>query len=189
MSRKTCSSACGAGAVVDELTGAQPDDALAVDLGEVEEVEVDDRRDAQLAVDALEVAHDDVAGRRVEAGHGLVGEQDRRAPGPARARCPRAAAGRPRGRRRGRRPSRRCRRAPGPASPSSTSLGPVPAQQRAHRARAVQPTHEHVVQDGRALHEVERLEDHADARADLAQLRGPMRVAHAHAVDDDVAAT
>ncbi len=57
-----------AGPVVDELAAAQADDALAVDLGQVEEVQVDDGGDAQLAVDALQVAHDHVAGRRVEAG-------------------------------------------------------------------------------------------------------------------------
>ena len=77
MSRKTFSSAGVAGAVVDQLAGAQADDALAVDLGQVKEVEVDDGGDAQLAIDALQVAHDDVAGGRVEARDRLVGQQDR----------------------------------------------------------------------------------------------------------------
>ncbi len=65
-----------AGAVVDELPRAKPDDPLAVDLGQVEEVEVHDRRDAELLVDASQVAHHDVAGGRVEARDRLVGEED-----------------------------------------------------------------------------------------------------------------
>src|SRR5688572_5196852 len=68
----------GCGAVVDELARAEPDDPLPVDLREIEEVEVDDRRDAELAVDALEVAHDDVARGRVEARHRLIRQDDRR---------------------------------------------------------------------------------------------------------------
>ena len=159
----------GARAVVDELAGAQADDALAVDLGQVEEVEVDDGGDAELAVDALQVAHDDVAGGRVEAGHRLVGEQDGgllgQGPGDAHALLLPA-------------------REVGGAHVGLLHdvdaleglhgdldvLRPVPAQQRAQRAGAMQATHEHVVDDAGALHEVEGLEDHADVRAQLAQL-------------------
>ena len=43
----------GTRAVVDQLPGTQPDDAVAVAPRQVEEVQVDDGRDAQLAVDAL----------------------------------------------------------------------------------------------------------------------------------------
>src|SRR5918992_3950278 len=51
----TLVSVCAA-TIEHELAGAQPDDPLAVPLGEIEEVQVDDRRDAQVAVDSLQVA-------------------------------------------------------------------------------------------------------------------------------------
>ena len=65
-----------AGAIEHEVAAAQAHDALRVDTGKVEEVEVDDGGDAELAVDALKVAHDDVGRGRVERGHGLVGQDD-----------------------------------------------------------------------------------------------------------------
>src|SRR5699024_7438019 len=53
-------------AVVDQLAVLEADDALAVLAGQVEEVQVDQGGDAQLAVDAHQIAHDLVGGHRVE---------------------------------------------------------------------------------------------------------------------------
>ena len=89
----------------------------------------------ELAVDALEVAHDDVAGRRVEARDRLVGEDDRRLLR-ERARDPHPLL----------LAARQVARADvgllDDADPLEglhrdlDVLGPVPAEQRAHRARA-----------------------------------------------------
>src|SRR6187551_159377 len=62
----------GTRAVVDQLTRTQPDDPVPVAPRQVEEVQVDDGRDAQFAVDALEIAHDLVRCRRVEGCDRLV---------------------------------------------------------------------------------------------------------------------
>ena len=65
-----------AGAVVDQFALPHADDAIAIDLGQIQEVQVDDRRDAEVAIDALKIAHDDMGGWRVEAGDRLVRQDD-----------------------------------------------------------------------------------------------------------------
>src|SRR5690606_36072164 len=149
--------------------------------GEVEEVQVDDGRDAELAADLLQVAHHDVAGRRVERGDRLVGQHDLgflgERPGDAH---PLALAtgqvGGPYvrlvedldpGERGGRGPDVR--------------LG-IATQERAPRGHLVQAAHQHVLQHGRAVDQVEPLEDHSDLGTQLTH-SGPVEAAHVVPVD------
>src|SRR6187551_3793528 len=62
----------GTRAVIDQLTRTQSDGPVPVAPGQVQEVQVDDGGDAQIAVDALEIAHDLVRCRRVEGCDRLV---------------------------------------------------------------------------------------------------------------------
>jgi ABC-type proline/glycine betaine transport system permease subunit len=66
------------GPVENQQAVTETDDAIGVSSGEVEEVQVDDGGDTEIAADLLEIAHHDVAGRWVERRYGLVGEHDRR---------------------------------------------------------------------------------------------------------------
>ena len=158
-----------AGAVEHDRTGAQADDAVGVRRGQVEEVQVDDRRDPQLAVDPLQVAHHHVARRRVERCNRFVGEDDLRLlgerPGDADALAlPTREVGRPNvgllddldalQRLHG----------------DLDVVGGIQAEQRAPRRDPVQPAHQHVVQHRRAVDEVERLEDHPDVGTQVAHL-------------------
>lgn len=65
--------------------------------------------------------------------------------------------------------------------------GPEEPEEREQEGRGVQATHEHVLQHGDAPDQVERLEDHADARAEPSQLRG-LRPVDVHVVDEQLAA-
>src|SRR5690625_3793709 len=64
----------GTGAVEDHLAGAHADDAVPVPAGQIQEVQVHHGGDAQFPVDPLQVPHHRVGGRRVEGGHGFIGE-------------------------------------------------------------------------------------------------------------------
>ena len=66
----------GGGAVVDDLAGADTDDAGGVFQGQIHMVNVDQHRNIHFFVDALEVAHDLMGGHGVQRGHGLVGQND-----------------------------------------------------------------------------------------------------------------
>src|SRR5690606_11654616 len=60
------------------------------------------------------------------------------------------------------------------------------AQHAPPRRHVSQPAGQHVPQHARALHEVERLEDHAEVGPDLPQLAAP-RTRYIDVVDEDVA--
>ena len=159
----------GTGAVVNEPTRSQTDDPVAVGACEVQEVEVDDGRDAQLAVDALEIAHHLVGGGRVERRDRLVREDDPRLLGERTSDAdPLLLSAREVG---GSGPRLVRDAYPLECLEAQLQVRCRPSSEERSPARGrVESAHEHVVHDRRALDQVEALEDHADAGPDLAQL-------------------